>query len=159
MWVLKICWRKDRLPTPVFLGSLVAKLVKNPAAMWETWVQSPEIPWRREGLPTPVLWPGEFHGLYSTWGRKELDTTERLSLSLSSNSLVSNSAFTTCWGLFGLTSISSLHTRCGPATSFYFAVCAFTLLPLIFLLFFFFFSLSLSFSSSSPFFPLISSSL
>ena len=30
----------------------------------------------------PVFWPGEFHGLYSPWGRKESDTTERLSLSL-----------------------------------------------------------------------------
>ena len=29
---------------------------------------------------TPVFWPGEFHGLYSPWGRKESDTTERLSL-------------------------------------------------------------------------------
>ena len=25
----------------------------------------------RERLPTPVFWPGEFHGLYSPWGRKE----------------------------------------------------------------------------------------
>ena len=25
---------------------------------------------------TPVLWPGEFHRLYSPWGRKELDTAE-----------------------------------------------------------------------------------
>ena len=33
-------------------------------------------------LPNAVFWPGEFHGLYSPWGRKELDTTERLSLSL-----------------------------------------------------------------------------
>ena len=32
---------------------------------------------------TPVFWPGEFHGLYSPWGHKESDTTERLSLSLS----------------------------------------------------------------------------
>ena len=39
--------------------------------------------WRRERLPTPVFWPGEFHGLYSPWGRKESDTTEQLSLSLS----------------------------------------------------------------------------
>ena len=31
-------------------------------------------------LPTPVLWPGEFHGLYHPWGRKELDVTERLFL-------------------------------------------------------------------------------
>ena len=33
-----------------------------------------------KGLPTPVFWPGEFHGLYSPWGRKESDTTELLSL-------------------------------------------------------------------------------
>ena len=33
--------------------------------------------------PTPVFWPGEFHGLYSPCGHKELDTTEGLSLSLS----------------------------------------------------------------------------
>ena len=39
-----------------------------------------KIPWRRERLPTPVFWPGEFHGLGSAWGRKESDTTERLSL-------------------------------------------------------------------------------
>ena len=26
-----------------------------------------------------VFWPGEFHGLCSPWGRKESDTTERLS--------------------------------------------------------------------------------
>ena len=32
------------------------------------------------GTPTtPVFWPGEFHGLYSPWDHKELDTTERLS--------------------------------------------------------------------------------
>ena len=29
------------------------------------------FPWRRESLPTPVFRPGEFHGLYSPWGRKE----------------------------------------------------------------------------------------
>ena len=32
--------------------------------------------WRRERLLTPVFWPGQFHGLYSTWGCKESDTTE-----------------------------------------------------------------------------------
>ena len=37
---------------------------------------------RRERLPTPVSWPVEFHGLYSSWGHKESDTTERLSLAL-----------------------------------------------------------------------------
>ena len=61
-------------------ASLVAQLVKNPPAMWETWVRSLgwKSPWRRERLPTPVFWPGEFHRLYSTWGHKESDTTERL---------------------------------------------------------------------------------
>ena len=44
-------------------ASLVAQLVKNSPAMWETWVRSlgRGDPWRRERLPTPVFWPGEFH--------------------------------------------------------------------------------------------------
>ena len=60
------------------MHTLVAQLVKNPPAMWETWVQSwvGKIPWGRERLPTPVFWPGEFHGLYSPWGHRESDTTE-----------------------------------------------------------------------------------
>ena len=32
--------------------------------------------WRREWLPSPVFLPGEFHGLDSPWGHKELDRTE-----------------------------------------------------------------------------------
>ena len=59
-------------------ASLVAQLVKNPPVMRETWVG--KIPLRRERIPTPVFWPGEFQGLYSPWGGKELDTTEQLSL-------------------------------------------------------------------------------
>ena len=39
-------------------------------------------PWRRKWQSTPVFWPGEFHGLYSPWGHKELDMTERLPPSL-----------------------------------------------------------------------------
>ena len=59
-------------------ASLVAQLVKNPLALWETWVWSLgwEDPWRRKRLSTPVFWLGEFHGMYSPWGHKELDTTE-----------------------------------------------------------------------------------
>src|SRR5574337_1254644 len=48
--------------------------------MRDPWVG--KTPWRRERLPTPVFWPGEFHGLYSPWGRKELNTTEQPSLIL-----------------------------------------------------------------------------
>ena len=61
-------------------ASLVAQLVKNLPAMRETWVG--KIPWRRERPPTPVFWPGASQGLYSQWGHRESDTTERLSLSL-----------------------------------------------------------------------------
>jgi len=43
-------------------ASLVAQLVKNLSAMWETWVG--KIPRRRERLPTLEFWPEEFHGLY-----------------------------------------------------------------------------------------------
>ena len=104
------------------MASLIAPLVKNPPAMWETqfdsWVG--KIPWRRDRLPTPVFlgfpcgstgkestcnagdlgsipgfgrFPGEGKGhplqysglensMDSPWGRKESDTTEWLSLSL-----------------------------------------------------------------------------
>ena len=45
---------------------------------FDPWVG--KIPWRRERLPSLVFWPGEFPGLYSPWGRRKWDTTERLSL-------------------------------------------------------------------------------
>ena len=59
----------------------MAQLVKNPPAMWETRILSPgwEDPLGK-GRSTPVFWPGEFHGLYSPWGCKESDMTERLSV-------------------------------------------------------------------------------
>ena len=47
--------------------SLVAQLVKNLPAMWETWIQSLgwEDPLEKGNLSSPVFWPGEFHGLQS----------------------------------------------------------------------------------------------
>ena len=78
-------------------ASLVSKRVKRLPAMWEIWVQSlgqewgrpgfspwvRKIPCRRKWQPTPVILPGKSHGRrslvgYSSWGRKESDTTERL---------------------------------------------------------------------------------
>ena len=62
-------------------------MVKNLPPRQETrfkpWVR--KIPWRKKWKPTPVLLPGESHGQKnlvgnSEWGRKESDTTERLSL-------------------------------------------------------------------------------
>ena len=58
-------------------ASLVALLVKNPLAMRETWVQS--LGWEdplEKGKADHSSIHGEFHGLYSPWGHKELDTTE-----------------------------------------------------------------------------------
>ena len=61
---------------------LVAWRVKHLPAMWDTQVQSlgSEDPWKRKWQPTSVFWPGEFHGLYSPWDRKEWDTNEQLHL-------------------------------------------------------------------------------
>ena len=46
-----------------------------------------KISWRRKWLQISVILPGELHGQkslagYSPWGRKELDTTEQLTLPL-----------------------------------------------------------------------------
>ena len=59
----------------------VAELVKNPPSMRETLVGflGQEDPLEK-GTASPVLWPGEFHGQYIPWGRKESDMTEQLSL-------------------------------------------------------------------------------
>ena len=56
-------------------ASLVAQLVKNLTAMWETWGFHPwveKISWIREKLPTSVSWPGEFHELCSPWGHSRI---------------------------------------------------------------------------------------
>ena len=73
----------DRLPIPVVLGFPCGSAGKESARNVGDLGSIPgirKIPWRRERLPTPVFWPGEFHGLYSPWGRTESDTTEWLSL-------------------------------------------------------------------------------
>ena len=75
-------WTELNWPNQVSLLTLLAQLVKKLPAMQETWVQSLgwEDPLEKKRLPTPVFWPGEFHGLYNSWGRKETDKTEQLSL-------------------------------------------------------------------------------
>ena len=52
----------------------VAQLVKNPPAMWETWIRS--LGWEDPLEKGKATHSGEFHGLYSPWGHKELDMTE-----------------------------------------------------------------------------------
>ena len=63
-WVRKIHWRRDRLPTPVFLGFHGGSAGKESACNVGDLGSIPGLgrsPWRRERLPTPVFWPGEFH--------------------------------------------------------------------------------------------------
>ena len=61
-------------------------MVKNPPAMQETWVQSlgredpleEEMATHSRILAWRIPWTEEPGGLYSSWGCKESDTTERL---------------------------------------------------------------------------------
>ena len=62
-----------------FWASLVAQLVKNPPAMRETWVQS--LGWEKP-LEKGKATHSRILAWRIPWGRKELDTTKRLSLSL-----------------------------------------------------------------------------
>ena len=63
----------------------MAQVVKNPPAMWETWVQSLgwEDPLEKGKSTHSSILAGEFPGWHSPWGGKESDAAERLSLSLS----------------------------------------------------------------------------
>ena len=70
---MKIPWRRARLPTPVFLASLVVQMVKNLPSLWETWVRS--LGWEdslEEGMETHsnilawrIPWTEEPGGLQS----------------------------------------------------------------------------------------------
>ena len=62
-------------------ASLIAQLVKNLPAMWEMWVRS--LGWEdplEKGKGYPLQYSGLENSIDCPWGRKELDTTERLSL-------------------------------------------------------------------------------
>ena len=75
--------RRDRLPTPVFLGFPAGPDGKESVCDVGDLGSIPglvRIPWRRERLPTSVLRPGESHP--SPWGNKEQDMAEPPLLSL-----------------------------------------------------------------------------
>ena len=72
--MLKICWRRDGPPTPIFLGfpggSASKESTCNAGPGFDPWVGN--IPWRRERLPTLVFWPGRsldciIHGVAESW--------------------------------------------------------------------------------------------
>ena len=90
LWSSNLWPRRQRIPRSQGECSLVAQMVKNLPAMWETWVQSlgQEDP-LEEGTATHssilawrIPWTEEPGGLQS-WGRKESDRTKQLTLWLS----------------------------------------------------------------------------
>ena len=81
-WVGKIPSRRAWQPTPVFMGFPGGSDGKESACNAGDLGLIPGLgrsPGEGKGYPLQLFWPGEFAGLYSPWGRKELDTTERLS--------------------------------------------------------------------------------
>ena len=68
----KACTQQQRPSTIIQINKYFSKChiyILLAPYLWE---------WRRKRLPSPVFWPGEFHGLYSLWGHRESDTTEKL---------------------------------------------------------------------------------
>ena len=76
-------WEGIGYPLQYSWACLVAQLVKNPPAMWKTWVWS--LSWE-DPLEKGKATHGDFHGLYIPWGHKESDRTEWLSLLHAHNS-------------------------------------------------------------------------
>ena len=70
-WVRKIWWRRDRLPTPVFLGFPCGSAGKESACNVGDLGLIPGLgrsPGEGKGYPYPEFWPGEFHGLCKSMG-------------------------------------------------------------------------------------------
>ena len=88
-WVGKIPWKRERLwkrkwqPTPVLLpGKSLGQRSLVGYSLWgRKKLDMTERLYLLTYLPTPVFWRGEFHGLYSPWGRKESDDWATFSLS------------------------------------------------------------------------------
>ena len=83
----RISWRRDRLPTPVFLGFFHSSGGKQSACNMGDLGSIPgsgRSPGGGHGNPLQYSCPGNFHGQkclvgHSSWGHKEADTTEQLS--------------------------------------------------------------------------------
>ena len=75
---MKICWKRDRLPTPVFLGFPCGSAGKESACNSEDLGSIPGLgrsPGEGKGYPLQYSGPGEFHGQrsltgYSPWGHR-----------------------------------------------------------------------------------------
>ena len=85
-WVRKIFWRRDRLPTPAFLGFPCGSAGKETACNVGDLGSIPGLgrsPGEGKGYPLQYSSLENSMDCNSPWGHKQSDTTERLSLSLS----------------------------------------------------------------------------
>ena len=99
-WGREVAEEKET-PCLLLRASLVAQMLKNLPAVQETWVQSPgwEDTLEKDMATHSSILPGEFYGQrslvgYSPWSPKELDTTERLSLSHNINEIILETSLT-----------------------------------------------------------------
>ena len=77
----KIYWRRERLPTPVFLGFPCGSTGKESACNVEDLGSIPGLGRSLgEGEGYSLQYSGLENSLYSPWGCKESDMTEQLSL-------------------------------------------------------------------------------
>ena len=73
-WIRKIHWRRDRVPTLVFLGFFGGSAGKESACNAGDLGSIPGLersPGKGQGYRLQYF--GEFHGLYSPWGHNKLD--------------------------------------------------------------------------------------
>ena len=104
-WVRKIRWRRDRLPTPVFLGFPGGSAGKESACHVGDLGLIPGLGRSPgEGKAYPLQYSGLensmdciVHGLYSPWGFKELDEWGALTNAVKRAWSLKSSGYITCW--------------------------------------------------------------
>ena len=80
-WVGKICWRRDRLPTPVCLGFPCGSEGKeSPCNTGDLGSIPGSERYPGEGKGYPLQYSGLENSMDCPWGHKESDTTEGISL-------------------------------------------------------------------------------
>ena len=89
------------MPTLRDRASLVAQLIKNPPAMWETWVRSLgwEDPWEKGTATHSSILAWRIPWTVWSMGVTESDATERLSVHLPSGNLCNVKCTDTSEGL------------------------------------------------------------
>ena len=76
-WVGKICWRRYRLPTPIFLGFPCGSAGKESACNVGDLGLIPGLgKCPGKGNSYPLQWPREFYRLYGPWDSEESDRNE-----------------------------------------------------------------------------------